>query len=308
MVEESGQRVGLRLQLELRARARVVERERDRVAEALCELELVVREGGRLAEAVDVQRALHAPARDERDAHERLGLVRGGAGHRLAARVEVRLVCQHRPAIQRRPARDPLAVGDPRAEDLLGPAVACVDGDELARRLLRLVDGQRVVRDELGQRGRDLLEQRVQLLLGEELVEDVGEALVRLDPARARGRGRDGPNQTQLPHGRGHAAPETSRCAACYDIPESGVEVRPPRWALLDGAIVSAGQGRGLTRPWCLAPRRFRRGSGASRRASRASRVQSRDRARRGSAARRAAARRRRGDAPPAPGRRKTGP
>src|SRR5207248_4919543 len=98
--------------------------------------------------------------------------------------------------------------------------------DELASRLLGLVDGQRVVGDELGEGGGDLLEQRVQLLLGEELVEDIGEALVRLDAPGARRRRRDGPQGAQLPRGVGHAAYERSRCAACYDTPDRGLSRR----------------------------------------------------------------------------------
>src|SRR5207248_1357632 len=121
------------------------------------------------------------------------------------------------------------AEGEPRAEDLVGPAVARVDGDELASRLLGLVDGQRVVGDELGEGGGDLLEQRVQLLLGEELVEDIGEALVRLDAPGARRRRRDGPQGAQLPRGVGHAAYERSRCAACYDTPDRGLSRAEPR-------------------------------------------------------------------------------
>ena len=54
-------------------------------------------------------------------------------------------------------------------------------------RLVGLVDGQRVVRDEVGERVRDAHEQGVEALLREHLVEDVGEAAVRLDERRGLG-------------------------------------------------------------------------------------------------------------------------
>ena len=67
VVVEAGERVGLRLVLEPRTHLRVVERERCGVAEPLRELELVVREGRAVADAVDVERALQRAARDQRD-------------------------------------------------------------------------------------------------------------------------------------------------------------------------------------------------------------------------------------------------
>ena len=64
VVVEAGQRVGLGLVLESRADVRVVDGERGGVAEALREEELLVRERGVLADAVDVERALQLPAGD----------------------------------------------------------------------------------------------------------------------------------------------------------------------------------------------------------------------------------------------------
>ena len=108
VVVEAGERVGLRLQLEPGADVRVVERERGGVAEAASELELLGSEARVLALAVDVERPLEAAAGDERDDDERLRLDRR-ARHEADARVEVRLVREHRLAVRARPAGDALA-------------------------------------------------------------------------------------------------------------------------------------------------------------------------------------------------------
>ena len=76
VVEEAGERVGLRLVLEPRADLRVVERERRGIGEALRELELGLGEDAVLADAVDVEHALDLRARDQRDRDERLGVDR----------------------------------------------------------------------------------------------------------------------------------------------------------------------------------------------------------------------------------------
>ena len=47
--------------------------------------------------------------------------------------------------------------------------------------LVGLVDHERVVGDQLGERVGDPVEKRIEALFREDLVEDVGEALVRLD-------------------------------------------------------------------------------------------------------------------------------
>jgi GGDEF domain-containing protein len=59
--------------------------------------------------------------------------------------------------------------------------VATEQRHELALRLVRLVDVQRLVGDQLGERVRDPVEQRVEALLREELVEDVRETTVGFD-------------------------------------------------------------------------------------------------------------------------------
>ena len=64
VVVEAGQRVRLGLVLEPRADVGVVDRERGGVAEALGEQELLVREGGMLPDAIDVERPLQPAARD----------------------------------------------------------------------------------------------------------------------------------------------------------------------------------------------------------------------------------------------------
>ena len=149
-------------QLEPGAHLRVVERERGGVAEALGELELLLREEGAAAEAVDVEGALDGAARDERDRDEGLGLAVGRAGHDLDARVEVRLVDELRLAVVDRPAGDALAEKRAVAHDLVGPAVARHHGDEQAPRLVGLVDRERVVGDDVRERVGDALEERVE--------------------------------------------------------------------------------------------------------------------------------------------------
>ena len=93
-------------------------------------------------------------------------------------------------------------------------------GDELALGLVRLVDVDVLVRDELGERVGDPLEQRVEALLREHVVEDLGQPAVRLG-----GAGRDeahvGP-RSRLDGSRvGHAASKTSSDAR-------GAGLRPP--------------------------------------------------------------------------------
>ena len=77
----------------------------------------------------------------------------------------MRVVGEDRSAVDDRPPCDSLAVSGSRAEDLLRPLAAGEDGYELALGLVGLVDVQSVVRDELGQRVRDPIEQRVQAVL-----------------------------------------------------------------------------------------------------------------------------------------------
>ena len=185
VVEEAGQRVGLRLVLEPRADLRVVERERGGVGEALRELELVVGEEAVLADPVDVEHALDPRARDQRDRDQRLGVDRR-ARDEAHARVEVRLVDVRGLAVPRRPAGDALVEADLRRHDLVGLLVAReAPAVRTPLRLVGLVDRERVVRDQVAERVGDPHEQRVEALLGEHLVEDVGEPPVRLDELRA---------------------------------------------------------------------------------------------------------------------------
>jgi hypothetical protein len=59
--------------------------------------------------------------------------------------------------------------------------VAGEHGNQEPAGLVDLEDRQRVVRGQLGKRVRDPFEDGVQALLGEDVVEDVGEPPVRLD-------------------------------------------------------------------------------------------------------------------------------
>ncbi len=181
VVVEAGQRVGLREVLEPRPDLRVVERERRRVAEPLRKLELVLDEAGVLTDAVDVERALQRAARDQRHGDQRLRLVR--RSRQLdAARVEMRAVRPDRAAVLDRPAGDALAEARAAGHDLrLVGDRAREQRHELAARFVHLVDVQRLVRHQVGERHRDPVEKRVEALLGEHLVEDLGQAPVRLD-------------------------------------------------------------------------------------------------------------------------------
>ncbi len=180
MVPEPGQRVGLRLPLERRPDVGVVDRERRGVPEAHGQEELVL---GELLEAgaVDVERSLQPAAGDERDDDQRLGVGRG-VGHEPDARIQLGAIREHRLAVLDGPAGDPDAVGERLVgEHLLRVVARSEHGAELALRLVRLVERDVVEGDQLAHRGRDPLEQVVERLLGEQLVEDVGELAVRLD-------------------------------------------------------------------------------------------------------------------------------
>ncbi len=180
VVPEAGQRVGLRLVLERRADVRVVDRERRRVGEPDDEPELVLREL-LVPGAIDVERPLQPPAGDERDGDQRLGIGRC-VRDEADARVELRPVRKHGLAVLGRPAGDPDAVRERRVcEHLLRVGARRVHRPELTLRLVRLVEGDVVVRDQLADGARDPLEEVVERLLGEDLVEHVRELPVRLD-------------------------------------------------------------------------------------------------------------------------------
>src|SRR5688572_6940551 len=125
--------------LEPSANVRIVDRERRRVAETLGEKELLVRERGVLADAIDVERPLETPAGDERHGDEGLWLDRC-AGNETHSGIEMRLVREHGLAVVDRPARDPLPERERLAEHLVGPLAASEHGVKLALRLVGLVD------------------------------------------------------------------------------------------------------------------------------------------------------------------------
>ena len=159
---------------------RVVDRERRGVAEAHDEQELVLRELLE-ARAVDVERPLEAAARNERDDDQGLGVGRR-VRDEADARVELGAVRQHRLAMLDGPPRDPDAVGERLVrEHLLGVLAGRVDRAQLLRRVVRLVEGDVVVRDQLADGVRDPLEQVVERLLREHVVEDVRQLAIRLD-------------------------------------------------------------------------------------------------------------------------------
>ena len=180
VVPEACQRVGLRLALERGADVGVVDRERCGVAEADDQQELVLRE---LLEAgaVDVERALEPAARNERNDDQRLG-IRRRVRDEADPRVELGAVREHGLAVLRRPAGDPDAVGKRVVgEHLLGVRAGCEHRMQLLLRLVRLVERDVVVRDQLANGVRDPLEEVVERLLREHVVEDVGELPIRLD-------------------------------------------------------------------------------------------------------------------------------
>ncbi len=180
VVVETGERVGLREMLEARTDLRVVERERRGVAERPREMELVLGELGVLADPVDVERALERAARDQRDRDHRLGLDRR-ARHGDRARIEVGAVRPHGPAVLDRPAGDSLAEAGPAAHDLvLVHLRASLERHEHAPVLVGLVDVQRLVRHQVAERDDDAVEEVLEALLGEHLVEHLGETTVRL--------------------------------------------------------------------------------------------------------------------------------
>ena len=184
MVVETRQRIRLCLVLEPSADLGVVERKRSGVAEPLRKLELVVVERGLFSEAVDVERALDRIAGDQRDRDHRLRLVLRSAGDGRGARIEMSLVDADGLPMRDAPPGEPDAERHLVGEDLVRPLVARPHGLQGPPRLIRLVDGQRVVRDELRERIGDPVEQGVEALLAQHVVEDVRQAAVRLDERR----------------------------------------------------------------------------------------------------------------------------
>ena len=177
VVVETGERVGLRLALEPGANVGVVECERGGVSQPLRQLELDVAEGRVLADPVDVECSLEHASCDQRHDDQCLGIDRRARDEGDPG-IEVRLVREHRLAVLDRPAGDADPEREGVVEDLVGIVAADESRHEVPLRLVRLVDVQRLVGDDLVERVRDPDEQRVEALLGEQVVEDVGEAPV----------------------------------------------------------------------------------------------------------------------------------
>ena len=185
----------------------VVERQGGRIAEPDHEQELLV---GELLEAgaIDVQRSLELAPRDQRDDDEGLG-IRWRVDHEADAGIELGAVREHRFPVLDRPAGDPDAEGERRIGQHLGRVLPRgVDGLQLTGGLVRLVERDVVARDQLTDRVRDPMEEVVERLLGEQLVEDVRQLAVRVDPRIVRGiagdvvaaRGRGVRRRCQRPH------------------------------------------------------------------------------------------------------------
>ena len=105
----------------------------------------------------------------------------GVPGDEAHTRVEVRLVHEDGLAPARGPAGDALVEAERRAHDLVRPLVAGEHRRQHRVRLVGLVDRERVVRDQVVQRVRDANEEGVEALLGEHLVEQVGEPPIGID-------------------------------------------------------------------------------------------------------------------------------
>jgi hypothetical protein len=88
------------------------------------------------------------------------------------------LVRQHGLSMLDRPAGDAASELAPALHDLRGKGVARKDRDKSLLGLVGLVDRQRVVGDDLGKRVGNALEERVEALLGQHFMEDVGKSPV----------------------------------------------------------------------------------------------------------------------------------
>ena len=187
VVVEAREGVGRGLVLEASPDVRIVDRERGGVSEAASEQELLLAELDVLADAIDVQRPLQPSAGDQRNGDQCLR-VDGRAGDEPHAGVEVRLVGEDGLAMLDRPAGDAFAEREGLAHDLVFPLAPRQNRYELPLGLVRLVDVHVLVRDQLGERVGDALEQRVEALLGEDVVEDLRQAPVRLRRRCSRGR------------------------------------------------------------------------------------------------------------------------
>ena len=186
VIPETRQRIRLRLKLERGPDLGVVERKSRGVTEADGELELLVGELGQ-ADPVDVERALDAAARDQRHGEERLRIGRRALDE-PDARIEIGAVCEDGLAVLDGPPGDSLPEGEWLVGDhLVGVVAAGEDTSKFPLSLVCLVEGQIVMGDQIAEGVRDSLEQRIERLLGEDVVEDVCEATVRVDESECRG-------------------------------------------------------------------------------------------------------------------------
>ncbi len=148
VVPQPGQGVLVRAGADLAVRLGVLHRDRCLAREQLRELELVRREMGlAAAEPPDVQRPDRVTVDQQGDDHHRLGFERR-VRHLNGPIVEVGIVGEDRLAVLDDPAGESVADGPLVREDLLGEAVAGDDRTAGAPIVVRVIDGQRVVRDD----------------------------------------------------------------------------------------------------------------------------------------------------------------
>ena len=159
---QARQPVGLRLPRESGIDLRVVERQRGRVAEAYGKPELLLGEADVDTEAIDVEGALDRVAGDEWDRDQGFGLVVRSSGNGQRSRVEMNLIREDSLTPLHGPAGDPLPERAGVVHHLLGPAVPGDHRVQEPAMLVRLVDRQGVVRNDLRQRIGDPLQQRVE--------------------------------------------------------------------------------------------------------------------------------------------------
>ncbi len=151
MVAEPGQRIGLGLLADGVVGIGVAQCDGSLGREELHELEVAVAEVHlRAADPRDVQGAEHLSVGDERDHHDRLGIL-GGAGDLEGSGVAERVVGEDRLRVLDRPAHEPATEGDDVAADLVGVPLAGQHRLHGAQVVVDPVDRQVVVRDHVPQ-------------------------------------------------------------------------------------------------------------------------------------------------------------
>ena len=206
------------------------------------------------------------------------------------ARVELGPVREHRLAVLDGPAGDPDAVGERRVgEHLVRVLAQGIDRLQLAGCLVRLVERDVVVRDQLADRVGDPVQEVVERLLREHLVEDVRELAVRLDQGSRAARGAairsssavSGWGITTSPIQSAGAARLLSRKASGRQTASmsgrivvgiDGTEDSVPalRWAVAEGELAwRRGRGASTRGPTCRSRPRRTPGSSRSRGRSR---------------------------------------